>query len=176
MSHELKSNSLVISASNESAADSIERAASETFGKLAAAVKESNTQKQSASNEGSIAILKQAIERTQANVSETNWIIRHTKEALAQAETHLRTLTMQEEKEIRSLWLVAKASGFTDQQMHELAHEMNADCEQEDCQDCCGEFHGHEHDPDEGFMCLNCGHEGYEDACGNAYDRREDRD
>lgn len=38
------------------------------------------------------------------------------------------------------------------------------------CQECCD----HEHDPDEGFMCLNCGHEGAEDVMASAYDRWKD--
>lgn len=56
----------------------------------------------------------------------------------------------------------------------DLAHWYNEDCETEDCQECCGEFYGHDHDPDEGFMCLNCGHEGFEDAMCDAYDRWKD--
>lgn len=35
------------------------------------------------------------------------------------------------------------------------------------CQACCD----HEFDPDEGFMCLNCGKEGAETVMADAYDR-----
>lgn len=38
------------------------------------------------------------------------------------------------------------------------------------CQECCE----HEFDPDEGFMCLNCGKDGYEDVMARAYDRAKD--
>jgi hypothetical protein len=38
------------------------------------------------------------------------------------------------------------------------AHELGKPCEDEECQDCCGEFTGHEHDSSEGGYCLNCGH------------------
>jgi hypothetical protein len=40
----------------------------------------------------------------------------------------------------------------------EIAHEEGKPCDEEDCQDCCGEFAGHEHDSSEGGYCLNCGH------------------
>lgn len=33
------------------------------------------------------------------------------------------------------------------------AHDRDRDCYHEDCQTCCS----HEFDPDEGYMCLNCG-------------------
>lgn len=32
------------------------------------------------------------------------------------------------------------------------AHENGDSCEEEKCQECCE----HEHDPDEGMMCINC--------------------
>ena len=32
-------------------------------------------------------------------------------------------------------------------------------CDNEDCQYCCGEYAGHEHDSSEGGYCLNCGKE-----------------
>lgn len=35
-----------------------------------------------------------------------------------------------------------------------LAHEKGVACEEDDCQDCCGEFCGHEF---EDYTCLNCG-------------------
>jgi hypothetical protein len=38
----------------------------------------------------------------------------------------------------------------------DISHEKGEDCEQDDCQECCGEFHGHEYDPDEGGYCY-CG-------------------
>lgn len=34
------------------------------------------------------------------------------------------------------------------------------------CPDCCD----HEFDPDEGFMCLECGEEGADEVCSRAYD------
>ena len=37
------------------------------------------------------------------------------------------------------------------------AHDKGEACDEEDCQDCCGEFIGHEFDPDEGGYCINCG-------------------
>jgi hypothetical protein len=41
----------------------------------------------------------------------------------------------------------------------EVAHDMGEACDEEDCQECCGDFIGHDHDPDEGMMCINCGKE-----------------
>lgn len=38
------------------------------------------------------------------------------------------------------------------------------------CQDCCD----HDYDPDEGYTCINCGAEGYEDMAGAAYDYYKD--
>lgn len=38
------------------------------------------------------------------------------------------------------------------------------------CTQCCE----HEYDPDEGFMCLNCGKEGVEEVMARAYDRAKD--
>lgn len=35
-------------------------------------------------------------------------------------------------------------------------HLRNEPCEQEVCQECCGEYVGHEYDADEGGYCLNC--------------------
>lgn len=52
-------------------------------------------------------------------------------------------------------------------------HECSG-CDNEECQDCCD----HEYDPDEGYMCLNCGKNGYEEACDRAEfmeDLRRDR-
>ena len=40
----------------------------------------------------------------------------------------------------------------------------------EACQACCE----HEYDPDEGFMCLNCGKDGTEHVLSRAYDRVKD--
>jgi hypothetical protein len=45
----------------------------------------------------------------------------------------------------------------------EIAHEKGEDCEHDDCQDCHGEFYGHEYDPDEGGYCM-CGANGYENG------------
>lgn len=47
----------------------------------------------------------------------------------------------------------------------EYAHDM--------CETCCASI-GHEHDPDEGFTCLSCGHNGFEDIASAAYDRAKD--
>lgn len=38
------------------------------------------------------------------------------------------------------------------------------------CPDCCD----HEFDPGEGYMCLNCGKDGLEDAMSTAHDRAKD--
>jgi hypothetical protein len=38
------------------------------------------------------------------------------------------------------------------------------------CQECCE----HEFDPDEGFMCLDCGKDGAEDVMSAAYDKAKD--
>ena len=48
----------------------------------------------------------------------------------------------------------------------DAAHDSGDSCDEEDCQDCCGEFIGHEFDPDEGGYCMNdhCEANGYE--CG----------
>jgi hypothetical protein len=43
-------------------------------------------------------------------------------------------------------------------------------CDGETCQACCD----HEYDPDEGYMCLNCGKDGLEDVMTRAYDRAKD--
>lgn len=37
-----------------------------------------------------------------------------------------------------------------------IAHDEGKPCEEDDCQDCCGDFCGHEY---EDYHCLNCGHE-----------------
>lgn len=46
----------------------------------------------------------------------------------------------------------------------------NPDCDEETCQSCCD----HEYDPDEGYMCLNCGTDGSEVVQSVAYDRAKD--
>ena len=43
------------------------------------------------------------------------------------------------------------------------AHENGDACEEFDCQDCCGEFYGHEYDTSEGGYC-ECGANGYENG------------
>ena len=43
----------------------------------------------------------------------------------------------------------------------EVLHDMGKPCEDEDCQECCGKFIGHEFDMDEGGYCQ-CGANGYE--------------
>lgn len=43
----------------------------------------------------------------------------------------------------------------------QIAHDKNEACDEDDCQECCGEFHGHEFDVDEGGYCM-CGLNGYE--------------
>lgn len=43
----------------------------------------------------------------------------------------------------------------------EIAHEENRTCDEPDCQECCGEYNGHEFDSSEGGYC-ECGANGYE--------------
>lgn len=45
-----------------------------------------------------------------------------------------------------------------DERLQEIAHDSGEPCDEEWCQDCCGEFVGHEHDSSEGGYCLQCGH------------------
>lgn len=46
----------------------------------------------------------------------------------------------------------------------EQLHEAGEDCEREGCEECCGEFYGHEFDTSEGGYCLHCNANGYEHA------------
>jgi hypothetical protein len=41
----------------------------------------------------------------------------------------------------------------------DAAHESGNPCDEEDCEECCAEFCGHEYDPGEGMLCINCGKE-----------------
>lgn len=53
----------------------------------------------------------------------------------------------------------------------EIAHYRMEPCEMDDCQDCCGEFVGHEY---EDYHCLNCGAEtDGSDAANRAHERSE---
>lgn len=38
------------------------------------------------------------------------------------------------------------------------------------CENCCN----HDFDPDEGYICLNCGKDGAEEVSSRAYDRYKD--
>lgn len=42
--------------------------------------------------------------------------------------------------------------------LQEMAHDKGEACDELDCEDCCGEFVGHEFDDSEGGMCINCGY------------------
>jgi uncharacterized protein (UPF0335 family) len=114
-------------------------------------------------NNTAVSVLKQAIERTQANISLAVNAVKEAKDAVRTAEELFSRLNKQECDEVKSLYLIAKGDGFTPKQIQELMHEMNQDCEEEDCQECCGEFHGHEFDSSEGGYCQ-CGANGYENG------------
>lgn len=110
-----------------------------------------------ASNSTAIGILKQEIEATQAAYSFANTQVRTLEQALEQAKESRKTLNRQESRQVKTMLTIARADGMTDEQIQALNHEMNQDCEESECQDCCEEFHGHEFDSSEGGYCA-CGH------------------
>lgn len=109
-------------------------------------------------NHTAISILKQEIERTQATLSFAVAHVRHVEQSLTDARNIRSCLAGQEKKQVETLCMIAKAEGLD---VQALMHEMNQDCDADDCETCCGEYRGHEFDSSEGGHCI-CGANGYE--------------
>lgn len=71
-----------------------------------------------------------------------------------------------------------------DQQFNLIPHDKTCDncsepCSDHLCQTCCADI-GHEHEPDNSYTCINCGHEGAADIISTQVDiatyRMEDSD
>lgn len=97
-------------------------------------------QERSAANDTAISVLKQAIERTQANIDQAKAAVFAAEQAASEARILATSLHSQEEKEARSLYLIAKASGYSKHELQSLMHEMNLDCDEDDCEACISKF------------------------------------
>jgi len=113
--------------------------------------------KSSALNNPAVTSLKYTIERMQASIDTAKDAVSTAHKAYEAAKATERQLESDHAKALNTLYLVSSGLGVTSSEIQEMMHELNADCDHDDCSVCCGEFAGHEFDSSEGGHCINCG-------------------
>ena len=93
-----------------------------------------------AANDQMISYLKQTIERTQAHISQAKWTVEAAKKALEEAERMLSDAYLRENRELKDLEMIALGAGIRDEKLEALFHEVNADCENVDCEPCSNKY------------------------------------